>query len=193
MAQAKEAKSESHQCDLEDEILSHINSSCIAAIQGAGKSFINPWCPLHFTRGKYSDHMTIQESTLQCIHAFLNFAYSSNHQIQLFYEWTKANPRQRSKALMQQIVRSVDKNCKLMRNVHFNAPTDYDESAGTTGCEKAGMFGYECRNMQTMASIKAESTKVHQVLRKLNAKYFVDLKENHNIDFNALHVNVWSS
>ena len=68
---AEETKQQQFAPDLEDEILSCIKKSAIEPIQGSGKSYINPWSSFHFTKGKYSNHVTIQENTLQVILSFL--------------------------------------------------------------------------------------------------------------------------
>ena len=58
---AQESKLQ-QECDLEQKILTLISDSSIKIIQGGGKSYINKWCCVHFTKGKDSDHLTIQES-----------------------------------------------------------------------------------------------------------------------------------
>lgn len=192
------------QPDLEEEILSYIQSSAIEPIQGSGKSYINPWSSIHFTKGKYSNHITIQECTLQCIHAFLCFKYTNNGQIQLFYKWIKANPRQRTQELMKQIVQSISKDIKMKKNKHFHMPDndkDSNESKDNNDNDngniekesKPGAFGYEYKQIQTFDLIKGKSVKVYDAIIKLDTEYFVDLKDNHNIDLNSQNVLLWES
>ena len=188
--------------DLEDEIISYIDGSSIEAIQAAGKSYINCWCPIHFTKGKYSDHLTIQESTLQCINAFLNFKYANNAQTQLFYRFVKASPRQRTKELMQSIVKSVDKKVVLKSNVHFekavenqaaNDVVDGDEKEENNEIEwDQGSLGYEMNQLVTLQMIQAKSASVHEALVALMKSYFSDLSQNHGVKLSFEDAQCWA-
>ena len=178
-------------CDLEDEILSEITKSSIEPIQGAGKSYINPWSSIHFTKGKYSNHITVQECTLQCIHAFLCFKYTNNGQIQLFYKWIKANPRQRTQELMKQIIQNESKDVKLKKNKHFHMPTISEKSEINE--LKPGTFGYQYNKIKTFELIKMKSVQIYDAIKKLDKEYFTDLKENHNIDINPQNVQFWEN
>eukprot|EP01084_Bolivina_argentea_P051284 94338_1 len=203
MSQKKSKKEQKSICDLEDEILQYISNSSIEPIQAAGKSYINQWSSIHFTKGKYSNHMTIQQSTLQCIYSFLFFEYSNNYQIQLFYTWVKANSRQRTKELAKKIVQSVDKNMELKPNLHFHMDNqdenlDNDSKNNVEHKDndieiKPGSFGYEYNNLDAFQLIKLKSINIYNAIIKSDKNYFIDLKKNHDVKIDFDSVLTWSS
>ena len=182
------------ECDLEQKILTIISDSSIRIIQGGGKSYINRWCCVHFTKGKDSDHLTIQESTCQIILAFLCFEYTNNYQIQLFHQWIKASPKERTKKMTMQILHSVDNKAMLKQNRHFLRIDVGEMDEAKINDDKAvipGTFEYECNRIETLEKIKMKSNAVYDALLNLKTKYFVDLQKKHNIDIQWENAKLW--